>query len=133
MPEYSVVFENRELGSSNPISTVTGISGKLYARARFSREGYHLSEPLTLAQYEAAKVDISRAWHRPMCRWVPRFVVVEDKKPEPVAGGTAPTSDVLKELNDLKYFSLTARAKKLGVNTKGLNRPAIIKAILANG
>ena len=74
-----VLLLNRELGSHCVLGRVQGYSGKTYATSRYLiGHNAHVAE-LSLEDYNAAIEDISRNWHRPNCRWVPKFVQTPDE------------------------------------------------------
>lgn len=152
-----ILFINYELHFNTPTATLQGASGKVYGISTWKPIPVELAKEkadahwveVTQAEYDACILDVSRAWHVPMKRWVPRFV-----KGSP-AVKTAPAMSPLKtqpEYNNAaaqaeekpawvagrpdtipqntRYWTLVKMARDEGADITGLKAlPAIREAI----
>lgn len=155
---HKVLLLNYDLSSNARFGTVCGASGKTYKQSQFNTKyNAHVAE-FTMEEYDKAIPDISRSWHRPMCRWIPKFMEVEagpvlmQPQPPPVlqnpdflqpgaplvstTEGSAPevkieSANISPDISKLPYLSLKKIAKQHGVFKDGLNCAELREAILS--
>ena len=84
---------NYEMGYGTPPVRVQGYSGATYATSRFdSQHGCHVAK-ITVAEYNKAAKDLSRAWHLSMRRWVPMIPEAESIAAAPIVELPAPPEE----------------------------------------
>jgi hypothetical protein len=74
----NIQLVNYEIGYGVPPRPVQGYSGKTYAKSRYSSKlRCHVAE-ISVADYNKAALDLSKAWHMARRKWVPIIPEVEE-------------------------------------------------------
>ena len=95
----TILLINYEMGYGTPPVRVQGYSGATYATSQFdSKHGCHVAK-ITVAEYNKAAKDLSRAWHLSMRRWVPLIPEVAA-----VASAVEPPAPVEEPAEPLQLF-----------------------------
>lgn len=74
MRTHKVVLTNSSIGITVSTVAVCGHSGKRYGHSIYSDKYRCHTIEMTPEEYETAADDLSRGWHKALCKWVPHFV-----------------------------------------------------------
>lgn len=80
MSKFKIVLTNAAHGITVGTVAVCGNSGKRYGHSQYSDKYRCHAIEMTLEEYEVACDDLSRGWHKALCKWVPHFVEVQESE-----------------------------------------------------